>query len=95
MTVSTAVSVTELLCHAQAYDEVNNKRLSGGDDFQVKLVGPGGRETQAELQDQEDGTYLVFYCVTAAGTHDLHVTIGQPALASGNSMRMLQCCCTQ
>ncbi|KAL3147634.1 hypothetical protein ABBQ38_014684 [Trebouxia sp. C0009 RCD-2024] len=60
----------------QAYDEAKNKRLSGGDDFQVKLVGPGGHETHASLEDQDDGTYTVTYCVTAAGIHDLHVTLG-------------------
>lgn len=81
--------------HAQAYDEMKNKRLSGGDDFTVKLVGPGGHETQAELQDKDDGTYLVSYCVTAAGTHDLHITIGEPALASGNNIWTLQFCYTQ
>ena len=73
---------------------MKNKRLSGGDDFRVKLVGPGGHETQAELQDKDDGTYLVSYCVTAAGIHDLHISIGEPAFASGNSMWMLQSCCT-
>ena len=61
----------------QAYDEAKNKRLSGGDDFQVKLVGPGGHETHASLEDQDDGTYIVTYCVTAAGIHDLHVTLGE------------------
>lgn len=61
----------------QAYDEARNKRLSGGDDFQAKLVGPGGHETRASLDDQDDGTYTVTYCVTAAGIHDLHVTLGE------------------
>ena len=44
----------------------------------MKLIGPGGHETHADLQDKDDGTYLVTYCVTAAGTHDVHVTIGEP-----------------
>ena len=60
---------------------MKNKRLSGGDDFKVNLIGPGGRETLADLEDKGDGSYLVTYLVTAAGVHDLHVTIGQPALA--------------
>ena len=60
---------------------MKNKRLSGGDDFRVKLIGPSGHETHADLQDKEDGTYLVTYCVTAAGAHDVHVTIGEPAPA--------------
>ena len=62
---------------------MKNKRLSGGDDFQVKLVGPGGFETHADLQDKEDGTYIVTFCATAAGTHDVHVTIGEPTLVFG------------
>lgn len=79
-----ALSEQLLACHEaktggskQAYDEAKNKRLSGGDDFQVKLVGPGGHETHASLEDQDDGTYTVTYCVTAAGIHDLHVTLGE------------------
>ena len=83
---------------AQAYDEVKNKRLSGGDDFQVKLIGPGGHETHADLQDKDDGTYLVTYCTSAAGTHDVHVTIGELHLffaLHGNSIWTLQSCCRQ
>ena len=77
------VHISQLMSCAQAYDEVKNKRLSGGDDFQVKLIGPGGHESSADLQDKEDGTYLVTYCVTAAGAHDVHVTLGETALAFG------------
>lgn len=60
----------------QAYDEKKNKRLSGGDDFKVRLQGPGGVITLASLEDKEDGSYLITYCCTAAGSHDLHITIG-------------------
>ncbi|DBB00652.1 TPA: hypothetical protein ACH3X3_002330 [Trebouxia sp. C0006] len=63
----------------QAYDELRNKRLSGGDNFMAHLVGPAGVITHASLEDKEDGTYLVTYCCTAAGMHDLHVTIGKTA----------------
>lgn len=56
--------------------------MNGGDDFHVKLIGPGGQETLADLQDKEDGTYLVTYCVTAAGAHDVHVGLGETASAS-------------
>ena len=61
---------------------MKNKRLCGGDNFQVKLIGPGGQETHADLEDKEDGTYLVTYCVTAAGAHDVHVALGETAPAS-------------
>ena len=63
----------------QAYDELKNKRLSGGDDFRVHLLGPAGVVTHASLDDKDDGTYLVTYSCTAAGIHDLHVTIGMTA----------------
>ncbi len=63
----------------QAYDELRNKRLSGGDSFMAHLVAPAGVITHASLEDKEDGTYLVTYCCTAAGMHDLHITIGEIA----------------
>ncbi len=63
----------------QAYDELKNKRLSGGDNFMAHLMGPAGVITHASLEDKEDGTYLVTYCCTAAGMHDLHITIGKTA----------------
>ncbi len=63
----------------QAYDELKNKRLSGGDNFMAHLLGPAGVTTHASLEDKEDGTYLVTYCCTAAGMHDLHITIGKTA----------------
>jgi len=70
--------INPLAC-LQAYDELRNKRLSGGDNFMAHLVGPAGVITHASLEDKEDGTYLVTYCCTAAGMHDLHVTIGKTA----------------
>ena len=61
----------------QAYDELKNKRLSGGDDFRVHLTGTGGVITQASIEDKEDGIYVVSYTCTAAGAHDLHILIGK------------------
>ena len=70
--------INPLAC-LQAYDELKNKRLSGGDNFMAHLVGPAGVITHAKLEDKEDGTYLATYCCTAAGMHDLHITIGVTA----------------
>lgn len=56
---------------------MSNKRLSGGDIFVVKLVGPAGVETTADVADQDDGTYSVTYSCNTAGSHDVHITAGE------------------
>ncbi|DBB01026.1 TPA: hypothetical protein ACH3X1_000926 [Trebouxia sp. C0004] len=75
----------------QAYDELKNKRLSGGDNFLAHLVGPAGVITHASLEDKENGTYLVTYRCTTAGMHDLHITIGgeEHVAESPYSVRLL------
>ena len=82
-------SICNISLLEQAHDEVRNKRLSGGDDFRVKLIGPGGHETHASVEDKDNGTYAVTYSVTAAGDHDVHVSIGEARTAEGN-----RCSCT-
>ena len=41
----------------EARDEMKNKRLCGGDEFAVKLVGPGGVTVHGAVQDNEDGAH--------------------------------------
>merc|ERR1712176_1665310 len=56
---------------------MKNKRLSGGDEFQVTLKGPEGSEIiVANVEDNENGTYLVKYEPSIAGSYDLMVQIG-------------------
>lgn len=62
----------------QARDERGNKRLSGGDEFQVLLRAAGGAAAlAAAVADKGDGIYSVTYTATLAGVYQLEVTIGE------------------
>jgi len=65
----------------EAYDDSGNKRLCGGDDFTCYLEGPSG-PLPAAVDDNEDGTYLVKYDPTVAGSYDLYVTVGDGELVA-------------
>mmetsp|Transcript_25806 Transcript_25806/g.48982 ORF Transcript_25806/g.48982 Transcript_25806/m.48982 type:complete len:758 (+) Transcript_25806:138-2411(+) len=60
----------------QARDEIKNRRLCGGDEFNVMLEGPGGVKVYGTLQDNDDGTYVARYNCTIAGKYQLYVTLG-------------------
>ena len=60
----------------EARDENQNKRLCGGDEFTVRLDGPGGCVVYGHVDDNDDGTYIVRYNATIAGRYQLHVTLG-------------------
>ena len=69
----------------QARDEDGNKRLNGGDEFQVQLIlhgdcaNPDIAENDivslvGEVVDNDDGTYEVTYLPKIAGIYELNVT---------------------
>ncbi|GAB4815949.1 hypothetical protein N2152v2_002995 [Parachlorella kessleri] len=59
----------------QARDEAGNRRLSGGDEFQVLLTAPSA-SLAATVTDKGDGTYSVAYTATVAGVYQLSITVG-------------------
>lgn len=52
------------------YDSGNNRLSIGGDTLQV-IINP--TQTNIEYFDNQDGSYLVMYMITQAGTFDLSV----------------------
>jgi len=75
----------------EARDELNNKRLSGGDMFRVLLTlqdddddeDKGDNEHEVEkvveygvVTDNDDGTYSISYSCTVAGSYKCDITIG-------------------
>lgn len=59
----------------QARDELNNKRLSGGDVFRVDLTGASAM-IHGQVCDNHDGTYTATYSTNHAGHYQLHITDG-------------------
>lgn len=67
---------------------MGNKRLNGGDEFQVHLIlhGDCGNpdidlkqqiiSVSGEVKDNDDGTYEVAYAPTVSGVYELNVTLG-------------------
>lgn len=66
----------------QARDEAGNRRLSGGDEFQVLLTGPSA-SLAATVTDKGDGTYSVAYTASVAGVYQLSITVGEWLLLRG------------
>lgn len=65
-----------------AMDEDGNRRLEGGEMFAVDLIhGERSIAVDYSVQDRENGTYAIRYMATVAGTHQLHITLGEMELA--------------
>ena len=64
----------------QAKDELNNRRLCGGDTFVVRLEGPSA--VDGSVEDHGDGTYTATYQASVAGAYTLSVINGQPGSIS-------------
>ena len=62
-----------------ARDSHSNARGVGGDLFSAILHGP--EVTQAEVEDQGDGAYVVRYCPRRTGVYQLAVTRGEMHIA--------------
>eukprot|EP00698_Gefionella_okellyi_P019273 TRINITY_DN5888_c0_g1_i1.p1 TRINITY_DN5888_c0_g1~~TRINITY_DN5888_c0_g1_i1.p1 ORF type:complete len:5059 (-),score=1335.09 TRINITY_DN5888_c0_g1_i1:98-15274(-) len=62
-----------------AKDQFANRRQSGGDNFQVSLVGSSA--LVGAVQDNEDGSYLVQYTTRVAGRYSMHVSLEGIAIA--------------
>ena len=62
-----------------ARDSHSNARGVGGDLFSAILHGP--EVTQAEVEDQGDGAYVVRYCPRRTGVYQLAVTRGETHIA--------------
>ena len=58
----------------QAKDELNNRRLCGGDTFDIRLEGPAS--VDGSVEDHGDGTYTASYRACRAGPYTLSVTNG-------------------
>ena len=56
--IARAAAGEDALFGIEARDDLKNKRLSGGDVFQVALKGPGGVVTYGTVQDNDDGAPL-------------------------------------
>jgi len=62
----------------QAKDRDGNNITKGGDPFEVKIQGPKG-PVDANIKDNQDGTYSVDYQPTDAGKHKIDVNLkGKP-----------------
>eukprot|EP00894_Picocystis_sp_ML_P004328 jgi/Pico_ML_1/54845/g703.t1 len=87
--ISRAVAGEKACFAIEARDELRNKRLNGGDEFTVYLVGPN--KIQATVEDNEDGTYGVEYKAEVAGQYQLHIMIGadEPVAESPYPVRVL------
>ena len=84
-TVSTRHRINTTVCPgtapfiaSQAKDELNNRRLCGGDTFNVRLEGPASVE--GSVEDHGDGTYTASYTACRAGPYTLSVTNGAAPL---------------
>jgi len=58
----------------EARDKQGRKMPTGGDPFEVQVMGPTG-PVPATVRDNGDGTYHVDYEPTDAGVHDISVTL--------------------
>jgi hypothetical protein len=56
-------------------DIQGNPIKTGGEDVQVKIVGPKGETIPAEITDNGDGTYKVAYRPTGPGKHVITPTV--------------------
>ena len=75
--------VISVLHLTQAKDELRNRRLCGGDTFEVRLEGPSSVE--GSVEDHGDGTYTASYQVCVAGGYTLSVTNGESPAPQPNS----------
>eukprot|EP00877_Chromochloris_zofingiensis_P015255 jgi/Chrzof1/9984/Cz04g22250.t1 len=58
----------------QARDTLNDRRVSGGDHFTVRVVSTDGKyEGLAQITDLQDGQYEVSYCVPMPGSYQVHI----------------------
>ena len=83
--IVSAVAGTNATFGIEARDELNNKRLSGGDIFRVVLTlqEEEHEDHQDEkvveygiVTDNDDGTYSISYSCTVAGTYTCDISIG-------------------
>lgn len=58
----------------EARDKAGNPIKQGGDNFQVDIQGPDG-PIEAQVVDNNDGTYAVSYKPNGPGPHDIAVTL--------------------
>lgn len=59
----------------ETVDYHGNPRTSGSDPVAVELRNETGDLLQTDLQDQEDGTYLITFTPRAAGQHKLYISV--------------------
>ncbi len=59
----------------EARDEYENKRMAGGDVFNVLLKMEGGGCVAAHVSDKGNGTYTASYATTEAGVHSLSIML--------------------
>jgi len=59
----------------QARDREGNPIPDGGDDFQISVKDPEGKEVPADITDNGDGTYDVVYHPDKPGPHKVDVTL--------------------
>lgn len=87
--ISRAIAGENARFFIEARDELRNRRLNGGDEFAVYLLGPN--RVQATVKDNEDGTYDVEYKAEVAGQYQLHIMIGadEPVAESPYPVRVL------
>lgn len=76
----------------QAVDELQNRRLAGGDSFMVWLEGP--TTVHATVADNKDGTYTATYNTTMSGIYDVYITNGAALLSSPLLQRICATSCT-
>ena len=57
----------------QARDSSNQIRTTGGDEFEVIIKNTDGVQMHADLQDNNDGTYVVHYTAPVEDTYTLDV----------------------
>ena len=62
----------------EAYDDDENKRLCGGDQFSCSFEGPSS--VVVDVVDNRDGTYVIEYTANVAGQYTMDITIGDDEL---------------
>lgn len=62
-------------CHVQANKKNGQKKVDGGDPFQGVVTGPRGNQINAQVVDNNNGTYQVHYSLPEPGTYTVSVSL--------------------